>query len=79
MAGPVFLPVIIRRSRLCERCGLRFPGSGDQCPHCSQLSDGEVLALKEREEERQKVHAWLGRASLAIAAITAVVLLINFL
>ncbi len=79
MVSPVFLPVRIWRSRSCERCGLRFSVSDEQCPHCTQLSDREVENLKERMAEQQVAHKQLGRILLVVAAAMALVLLVRFL
>lgn len=79
MTVPVLLPVLIRRSRRCERCGLRFPRKKIQCPHCADLGDREVLDLKERMQEEQQGHANLGKLFYFIAAIVAAVLVLALL
>lgn len=79
MTVPVLLPVSIRRSRRCERCGLRFPRKEAQCPHCADLSDPEVLDLKEGMQEEQQGHANLGKLFYFIAALVAAALVVALL
>lgn len=63
------------RKRLCERCGLRRPDTGDQCPHCAGLDDAEVQALRRQAAEQHEGHARLGRTFLIVAAVLAVIVL----
>jgi predicted nucleic acid-binding Zn ribbon protein len=72
MTGPIFLPITIRRSQKCSRCGLRFPKSEAQCTHCANLSDREVIALKERRQKERLGNANLANLFYFIAALLAV-------
>lgn len=32
-----------KRTKKCQRCGLRYPKVEVQCTHCSELTDGSAL------------------------------------
>ena len=40
----IFLPPLpLRKTKRCERCGLRTPKSETACQHCAAISDGKAL------------------------------------
>lgn len=40
----IFLPPLpLRKTRKCERCGLRTPKSENSCHHCAAIPDGKAL------------------------------------
>lgn len=63
-------------SRFCERCGLRRPDNEDDCPHCAELDDAAVEAMKRRVVEQHEGHARLGRHFLIAAVAIAVILVL---
>jgi hypothetical protein len=69
MRFPLFPSLRTGGSQRCERCGLRFPTSKEQCNHCSELSDTEVESLRRRVEREHAGHAELGRVFLILAAV----------
>lgn len=70
-----FLPPI-RRSTLCDRCGLRFPEKTERCHRCSDLDEGQLRILKAKVEERKKYFKNLGQRLYLLAAILAVLTLL---
>ena len=79
-----FLLPPIRQSRSCSRCGLRYPGKGDAgeddaCPHCSGLTESELLQLKEKIELRKESLRDVGQRMYLLAAIVAVFTLLLLL
>lgn len=67
------------KTRLCERCGLRRPDDETKCPHCGELDDSELDALKRRVAEQHEGHSRLGRNFLIAAAVIAAIVLMLLL
>jgi uncharacterized membrane protein YvbJ len=59
----------------CERCGLRYAFDSESCPHCPELSDEEVVLLREKLVRQQKRHARLGMKMFLVAAVLFVFIL----
>jgi len=79
-----FLLPPIRKSRSCDRCGLRYPaeddaGEGDACPHCDGMTDSELVQLKDKIELRRKSLRDLAYRLYLLAAIVAVLTLMLLL
>ena len=72
---PIFLPPPIRRSKLCERCGLWYPKKKVECTHCKDLGDEQVLQLKERYEGHYEGNSRLGTQFLIVAGFIALIVL----
>lgn len=72
---PVFLPLRVRRTKRCERCGLRYPADAPRCTYCGDLPDVEIEALKLRVSEAHAGNARLGRWLLIAAAVLVLLLL----
>lgn len=74
---PFFLPVRIKRTKKCERCGCRYPKVEENCSHCSNLKDGaelnEFLSLRKR---RMKANVNLGKLFLYISLLLALILIL---
>lgn len=70
------VPIKVQLTRKCERCGLRYAASESACPHCSGLSDQQVLEIRARHRREQEGNANLGRLFLYIAGLLLVGLLI---
>lgn len=70
------LPIKIRRTRQCPRCGLDFLVSEPACPHCSGLSDAEVEKLKQQYAAEGPAEKNLGWLFIYIAALILVAMLI---
>ena len=70
------VPIRIRFSKKCDRCGLRYPEKETSCTHCAGLSDKEVEELRTRHEDEHAGNANLGRLFFYIAALIVVGLLI---
>lgn len=68
----MYVPIRIRFSRKCRRCGLRYPRREKECSHCRALSDNEVADLKRRVLEEQAAHGRLGGLFLYIAALLVI-------
>ena len=73
------VPIKIKFTRKCKRCGLRYPRGEQACSHCTGLSEGEVQALKEKYENEHAGNANLGRLFLYIAGLMVVGMLIVLL
>lgn len=73
------IPIRIKFTSKCLRCGLRYPRNEAACPHCSGLTDQQVLDVKARHEHEQAGNANLGRLFLYIAGLLVVGMLIFML
>ena len=70
------VPIRIRLTKKCKRCGLRYPQKESICIHCTGLSEQEVHELKEKYKNEQQGNANLGRLFLYIAMLILVGMLI---
>lgn len=70
------LPVNIRRTRQCPRCGLDYLISEPACPHCTGLSEREVERLKQQYEAEGPGERNLGWLFIYVAVLIAVGILI---
>ena len=73
------VPIRIKLTNKCQRCGLSYPGSETVCPHCSGLTDQQVLDVKARHKREREGNADLGRLFLYIAGLLVVGMLIFLL
>jgi hypothetical protein len=73
---PVWLPLRMRRTTRCKRCGLRYPIDAGRCTYCSDLPDNEIEALKQRVSEAHVGNTRLGRWLLIGATLLALLLLL---
>lgn len=73
------VPVSIKFTRKCQRCGLRYPRNDTVCPHCAGLTDQQVSDIKARHEREHAGNANLGRLLLYIAGLIFVGMLIFML
>ena len=62
-------------TKKCGRCGLKYKIDEENCPHCHNLSDTEVDALKQRFAREQIGNQRLGRMLLMTAALCLLILL----
>ena len=70
------VPIRIRLTKKCKRCGLRYPQKQSACVHCTGLSDLDVDALKTRYKNEKEGNANLGRLLLYIAILIFIGMLI---
>lgn len=63
----------------CTRCELRYLEKEAECPHCKNLSDSEVNALKLRVESEADAHSSLGKILLAVAAAILMITILLYL
>lgn len=68
----MLVPIRIRFSRKCKRCGLRYPRREASCIHCNNLSDRELADLKARIREEKTAHGRLGLLFLYIAGLIVI-------
>ena len=68
----LFVPPRIVITKKCPRCQLRYRWKEKKCTHCTELTDHEVDALKERHREEHKGNAQLGRWFLFVAVILTI-------
>ena len=73
------VPIRIKFTSKCQRCGLRYPKNDTACPHCSGLTDQQVLDVKVRHEREHARNANLGRLFLYIVGLLIVGMLIFLL
>ena len=66
------VPLKIRFTRKCDRCGLRYPEKDRACPHCSGLTDEQVRKVRLRHNNQLAAHSNLGRLLLYIAGLLIV-------
>lgn len=70
------VPIQIKFTRKCPRCGLRYPRKAPQCTHCSNLSDQQVKVLQQRYASYRAGDASLGRFFFYLAAVLIVIMVI---
>ena len=63
----------------CERCKLYYVETLEKCSHCSELTDSEVIILKEKQEDTLEGNAHLGKYFLFTTIILAGLLFFSFL
>jgi threonine synthase len=73
------VPIRIRFSRKCKRCGLRYPEKEPVCPHCDGLTDQQVRKFKLRHNNELAGNANLGRLLLYVAGLLVVGMVIFML
>jgi len=57
-------PVLVKRVKKCNRCGLKYPNENTSCNHCEYLNKNEVAILKAKFKQQQKKNAKLGKLFL---------------
>jgi hypothetical protein len=72
----VQVPIKIKLTKKCKRCGLRYPAKEESCTHCTGLSDTEVEDLKARYQNERAGNANLGWLFLFVAACAVAAMLI---
>ncbi len=56
-----------RQQKLCERCGLLYEKTNDECPHCAQLDDEHLQDLiRQRASQRLRLGKWMWMGSAAL-------------
>ena len=70
------VPIRIKFTKKCKRCGLRYPAKEDSCSHCTGLTDKEVEELKDQYQNERAGNANLGVLFLFVAALIAVAVVI---
>lgn len=73
------LPINIRRTRQCPRCGLDYPVNAPACIHCSNLTDRQVEELRQRYAEEGRSEKNLGMLFIYIAILIIIGMLIYVL
>jgi len=62
-------------TRKCERCGLRHTIDLQSCPHCTGLTDEQVVQLKKRFVREQIGNSRLGSKMLLAAGVLVLLVL----
>ncbi len=73
------VPIRIRFTRKCKRCGMRYPENEPVCPHCDGLTDDQVRRIRLRHASYLAGNANLGRLFLYLAGLIIVVMVILLL
>lgn len=63
----------------CKRCKLYFAKDLDNCTHCSELNDRQLMTFKADYEKQLEANASLGRYLLIGTVVVGGVLLLSFL
>jgi len=63
----------------CKRCERHFAKDLDNCTHCSELNEQQLIAFKADYEKQLESNASLGRYLLISAIFIAGLLLVSFL
>jgi len=67
------------KQKRCDRCNLYYDAELDQCIHCSELDDAQLLAFKVQHQNDLRSNSILGNYLLVSAIIIALILLLSFL
>lgn len=76
MNFPPLLPLRVRKSQVCDRCGLWYPKEASHCPHCHGLEDAQVQELRDRQAGEHQGNANLGNLFLWLAILGALLVLV---
>lgn len=64
-------------SKKCERCELSyFSNHHDGCPHCTGLTDSELVELREMKDRESEGGAIVGRRMLVAAALLVLLMIL---
>ncbi len=66
---PALLPRVPCRGARCPRCGHRYSKDQGACPHCSDLSDGELGAKREEWADQREAGRRFGWFLMMLAAV----------
>ncbi|MFT6986294.1 MAG: recombinational DNA repair protein RecR [Psychromonas sp.] len=67
------------KQKYCQRCELYYDETLEKCSHCSELTDSEVITLKEKQEDSLQSNSHLGKYFLLATIILAGLLFLSFL
>lgn len=56
-------------TRICQRCKLHYKIDINACPHCSDLTERELVEFLFRRDEELNAIAGLGRVFLVLALL----------
>ena len=70
------VPIKVSFSKKCKRGGLRYPRKKQACVHCENLSDSEVMGLKERIKEEHVSNHNLGQLFFYISSVIMLFMLV---
>lgn len=73
------VPINLKFSHKCQRCGLRYPREETSCPHCTGLTDDQVLKIRARHRRELAGNDDLGRLLFYAAGLLVVAMVIFFL
>lgn len=59
-------------TQICQRCKLHFKINLQSCPHCTDLTERELMDFQYRRDEEMHAIAGLGRVFLVLALILLV-------
>ena len=65
----IFIPPPIKLTNKCKRCGLLYPKGDNHCSHCYELTDKEVIDLKNNVIKEHNGNKELGKLLLFFATI----------
>ncbi len=60
----------------CTRCGLRYAIDKKHCPHCHDLSESQLIELKEKISNDHKENHKLGKIFIVVTIIIACLMLL---
>ena len=69
-------PTMILLNRRCQRCGMRYPRSKTNCPHCQGLTDEQVLRIRARHRGELAEREQLGRLLFYVVGLLIVLMVI---
>ena len=68
---------MIKNTKKCSRCGLKFPSTDEDCVHCHHLNDKEFSDFKEQLSRSHSVRSSLGIKLFISALIIFILLLLS--
>ncbi|QBY03866.1 hypothetical protein E2K93_05480 [Thalassotalea sp. HSM 43] len=77
--SPIRVPIKMRPSQRCQRCGLSFPKKQENCHHCHGLSDREVEQMLLDYEQKHKANSELGKLFIYISVLIGIAMLLALL
>jgi len=68
-----------RKQKRCDRCELYYDKSLEECAHCAELSDAQMVQFKAQNQNTLQENSSLGKYLLFVAVIIGLLLFLSFL
>lgn len=75
--NPIQIPILLKATKTCNRCGCHYLKKRAQCPHCATIADGPALdAFKAARARKKQANVELGKRFMWFAFSLGLILLV---